>query len=1160
MENDDDQDRNASSDKRRSAADGGTESANVATEAADLARGRAPVAGAAHDDSEGRFEGETEEEVDASLREALLAALQESEKGRRNPESGMERSSSHRGRRQGDSDPDALEELRDIKWTTQVGMFRNMWIEKRYDSKDGKWKARVKRDSNVSSASLRPLLGRSGDDDEDDDDTDTAAESSDGGGESSAEELIKEVARLRRKLRSQQTSTKPSGDADQDDVEIGAVPDEQPDLRAHARRPGAFRVRGTGDDGEIGDDADDDDLSVEAVPRPYQPSTVVMQNFDAIMLEADLVVEHEAVQAIIVRRKRQIIAIGGLVLLSAVIVAVPLALKAFVPPPYPKPDYAFVSMASLQSVFNKSVPNATLEAINRGSTPQFEAYRWLFASGVHPDLPVTEAEPRMKHRFSLATLFYSTGGSDSWRTHTGWLDHMMHECYWYGVVCANGTAGALGSCEKTFGIPSVSCSMHVATMIEGLELPGNGIKLSLPSEIGLLRTSNISRIRLDNNNLGSVIPSEIKELTSLRILSLIRNRLDGTIQSTIGDLNSLESLDLRQNKLTGAIPVSLANLGKLKDLDLSGNGLSRSIPTHFGLMTSLVTAVLSQNALTGLIPSEISALESLTILDLSHNSLTINFPDGKAMTSLQVLALGGNDARTTIPTHIGEFASLVRLDVSSCGLAGSIPSELGQLEKLSYVDCSGNSLTGTIPTELGNLRRLIVWNTEGNQYMTGSLPSELAKLTALEEFLAASNSHNGTFPTELGNASALRVWDTTWNKLTGRIPSELGRLSTLERFSVSCTYNSDFQQVLSMLRSHSHFFAEPDNLHAGSIPAEFALLTNLSSLDLGHCRLSGAIPNGFGQLVKLESLLLFGNMLSGTIPTELGLLTNARTFDASGNLLIGRIPQEIGNLAELTDLSLGINILTQTIPTKLGCLTALKSLSLFDNFLVGQIPTEILKLKSLVYLELGGNTLDGGEIFSELLALTNLQVLNVSNAGLSGTIATELGTLAGLRYISLDRNRLVGTIPTELGFLTKLKTLQISNTNVSGTIPTELEHLTELDELSLNANSLNGTIPAEIGLLWRRLTKLGLFDNCLTGSIPSELAGLVWLEVLRLETNMLSGSVPSELCDMMARNGGEVCISIKSVRNCVNPVAPLQLTIDCDRVQCNCHSNCTCPI
>jgi Leucine rich repeat len=775
MENDDEQDRNASSDERRSAADGGTEIANVATEAADLARGRAPVAGAAHDDSEGRFEGETEEEVDASLREALLAALQESEKGRRNPESGMERSSSHRGRRQGDSDPDALEELRDIKWTTQVGMFRNMWIEKRYDSKDGKWKARVKRDSNVSSASLRPLLGRSGDDDEDDDDTDTAAESSDGGGESSAEELVREVARLRRKLRSQQTSTKPSGDVDQDDVEIGAVPDEQPDLRAHARRPGAFRVRGTGDDGEIGDDADDDDLSVEAVPRPPQPSTVVMQNFDAIMLEADLVVEHEAVQATIIRRKRQIMAIGGLVLASAVIVAVPLALKAFVPPPIPKPDYAFVSMASLQSVFNKSVPNATLEAINHGSTPQFEAYRWLFASGVHPDLPETEAEPRMKHRFSLATLFYSTGGSDSWRTRTGWLDHRVHECYWYGVVCANGTAGALGSCENKYRIPSVSCGMN-DVMIEGLELSGNRLKLSLPREIGLFRTSSISRILLDNNNPGSGIPSEINELTSLQFLSLIGNALDGTIQSTIGDLSNLESLFLSQNKLTGAIPVTLTALGKLKVLDLSSNRL------------------------TGQIPSAMSGLKSLVVLDLSANRLEISLPIGNAMKSLQVLALSKNDKNWgAIPTQVGEFVSLTRLDLSVNRFSGPIPSELGQLENLEYLLLNENDLEETIPRELGTLRSLKVWNTQKNS-LSGSFPTELARLSALEELLAASNNHNGTIPVEFGNLSRLRVWDTSDNALTGLVPTELGRLTTLKKFSTEsefCIYLMDCSAVLT---------------------------------------------------------------------------------------------------------------------------------------------------------------------------------------------------------------------------------------------------------------------------------------------------------------------------------------------------------------------------
>jgi hypothetical protein len=89
------------------------------------------------------------------------------------------------------------------------------------------------------------------------------------------------------------------------------------------------------------------------------------------------------------------------------------------------PDYALVSVASLQEEFTQSLPIATREAIHRGgsTTPQAQAYNWLFhASNPHPDLPEGEAMARMTHRFALATIYDATGGDASWKVNEGWLD------------------------------------------------------------------------------------------------------------------------------------------------------------------------------------------------------------------------------------------------------------------------------------------------------------------------------------------------------------------------------------------------------------------------------------------------------------------------------------------------------------------------------------------------------------------------------------------------------------------------------------------------------------------------------------------------------------------------------------------------------------------
>jgi Leucine-rich repeat (LRR) protein len=640
-----------------------------------------------------------------------------------------------------------------------------------------------------------------------------------------ADGLDREIARLRRRLQllqqqqqQQHQAQKAGGGAEWDDAEeVGFGPGDGADGDASllprdddaARRPGAYRVGGTGRDdddddsrgGGGGEASEDGESGHRRAVEEAAVTRLAAGRSDAFLLEADLVEEQEAVEATIVRRKRQALAVAGLVLLSCAIVGVTTGVLLSRPKPRPTPAYRFANVSSMQAAFNASLPSTTLDEINRGSTPPSDAYRWLFASvNGHPDLPKTDALPRLVHRFALATLFYATGGNDTWVRRTGWLDPTEHECLWHGVTCPNGTSVALGSCTNEFGIRSVSCQSQHATTIEALDLTGNGLNRALPREIALLRTSNIARVKLDDNNLAGAIPAAIEELTSLELLSLIRNKIGRTLPAAIGSLTNLEGLSVSQNKLTGTIPASLANLVKLKDLDLSQNGLTGGIPTEIGFMASLISFVASSNSLQGTIPSELAKLTRLATLDLSGNLFAIVFSDGfgRAMKNLQVLALSDNDSNEAssgtsiagnpgIPSQIGDFASLTRLELSSCGLFGTIPTELGRLENLEHFLCRSNSLTGSLPTELGSLRSLITWNT-GDNSLRGTLPSALARLTALQEFTAATNRHDGPIPAGFGNMSSLRVWDTRTNILTGPIPSALGMLTALEVFMVDGTF------------------------------------------------------------------------------------------------------------------------------------------------------------------------------------------------------------------------------------------------------------------------------------------------------------------------------------------------------------------------------------
>ena len=160
-------------------------------------------------------------------------------------------------------------------------------------------------------------------------------------------------------------------------------------------------------------------------------------------------------------------------------------------------------------------------------------------------------------------------------------------------------------------------------------------------------------------------------------------------------------------------------------------------------------------------------------------------------------------------------------------------------------------------------------------------------------------------------------------------------------------------------------------------------------------------------------------------------------------------------------------------------------------------------------LDLGNNNLSG-TIPAELGNLTSLQNLHLYYNQLSGTIPAELGELPNLKYLYLYNNNLSRTIPAELGNLISLTHLSLENNQLSGTIPTELGELPNLVSIVLRSNNLSGSIPSELGEL-PNLTRLSLENNELSGSIPTELGKLLNLQHLHLKLNELSGSIPTEL-------------------------------------------------
>ena len=150
------------------------------------------------------------------------------------------------------------------------------------------------------------------------------------------------------------------------------------------------------------------------------------------------------------------------------------------------------------------------------------------------------------------------------------------------------------------------------TYLRTLDIRGSGgrfdrgsLEGGIPKELGNLSHLSILIINgLDGAACQCSIPSELFNLTNLRILDLSRNQLTGEIPEELGTLTNLRGLRLMDNQFSGTVPAELGNLTELQHLELSsGSKISRE--------------GYPRDQLTGEIPQEVWDLPKLNRLGLA---------------------------------------------------------------------------------------------------------------------------------------------------------------------------------------------------------------------------------------------------------------------------------------------------------------------------------------------------------------------------------------------------------------------------------------------------------------------------------------------------------------------------------------------------------------
>ncbi|XP_052197286.1 receptor-like protein EIX1 [Diospyros lotus] len=535
--------------------------------------------------------------------------------------------------------------------------------------------------------------------------------------------------------------------------------------------------------------------------------------------------------------------------------------------------------------------------------------------------------------------------------------------------------------------------------------------------------------------------------------------------------------------LKGMLSPCLLQLQHLNYLDLSYNEFGAShIPEFFGSLSKLRYLNLSYAEFGGEIPRQLGNLSNLWSLDISGS--TAFYYDVKnldwlsSLHSLRHLDLSGVFLGEVVDwvEVISKLPHLVTLRLHESKFPNIIPSALPSINRstsLVVIDISTNSLTSSIYYWLFNCSSSLTdINLAGNE-LEGVIPDAFGKILSLENLDLSLNQLEGGIPKSFGNLGNLRSLDLSSNKFSESLPKFLQNLY------------GHAENSLEILR---------ENQLSGSLP-DITKFSFLRELYVEYNQLNGSFPESFGQLSRLEVLVLYRNQMRGSLP-DLTPLPSLRKLNLFENQLTGIIPSSLGRLSHLEFLDASSNFLEGVISeVHLSNLSKLQYLDLSFNslsldFSSEWVPPFQLGVVRLAYCKLGPhfpNWLQNQNNFTEL---------DISSAGISDTTPNWFWDLPPrLQYLNLSYNQINGLLPNLSFEFTDVTNIDLCTNLFEGPIPVFPPNVSSLN---LSKNKFSGTVTLVCAINGGDLTYLDLSDNQLSGNLPDCWMHLDGLVVLNL--------------------------------------------------------------
>lgn len=279
----------------------------------------------------------------------------------------------------------------------------------------------------------------------------------------------------------------------------------------------------------------------------------------------------------------------------------------FTPSPVPETPCG-ISPAARRAQIRSALSQISTPALFNQNTPQRDALNWIIdddASQLCPD------DESLVQRYTLAVFYFSTNG-DAWKQCNAPANFNQ------ASVAAANAACTLTTVNATTIFPNDVRGTN-AWLTPDSECLWGGVSCYATSSSNSMK---VNVVEFENNDLGGTLPTEMKELDSMRFFALERGNIGGTIPSSYGNLKSLLLLDFDFNKLTGTLPSSLWSLSALRQLDLNDNNLAGTLSEDIGNLDQLRFFQIDNNRMTGAIPNALGDIPNFS----EYNSYNVYIP------------------------------------------------------------------------------------------------------------------------------------------------------------------------------------------------------------------------------------------------------------------------------------------------------------------------------------------------------------------------------------------------------------------------------------------------------------------------------------------------------------------------------------------------------